>query len=261
MAYTIGELAKRSGVTVRSLHHYDEFGLLKPSGRSDSGYRLYTDADVTRLLRILAYRQMGLALKDVLRLLNSESLSLQQVLDQQINATRQQISRQQRLLDRLQYLSRRASGPDGVDADELLQAMTIMNKLDEYLDADQQQQLDRIRQSMDEGQLEAVRANWAELIPAVRAELAKGSDPTSEPVQQLAIRWMQLLRQFTNGDLQMIQKIGSMYQQEPGLQKLTGIDRELLDFIGRAFAVCAEKRELWDIDLPASPTDQPAPEK
>uniref|UniRef100_UPI0013D38749 MerR family DNA-binding transcriptional regulator n=1 Tax=Raoultella planticola TaxID=575 RepID=UPI0013D38749 len=47
--YTVGELAKRAGLTVRTLHHYEELGLLNPSGRSDAGYRRYSEADVLRL--------------------------------------------------------------------------------------------------------------------------------------------------------------------------------------------------------------------
>jgi MerR family transcriptional regulator, thiopeptide resistance regulator len=59
MALAIGALAKRAGLTVRTLHHYDAIGLLSPSGRSGGGYRLYAKADVMRLHQILALRQFG----------------------------------------------------------------------------------------------------------------------------------------------------------------------------------------------------------
>jgi DNA-binding transcriptional MerR regulator len=61
----IGEVARATGVTVRALHHYDEIGLLVPSGRSESGYRLYSDADVGRLYRIRALRGMGFTLAEI----------------------------------------------------------------------------------------------------------------------------------------------------------------------------------------------------
>ena len=63
--YTIGELAGSTGLTVRTLHHYDRIGLLQPTDRSPSGYRLYGSEDVQRLYRILALRQLGLSLKDI----------------------------------------------------------------------------------------------------------------------------------------------------------------------------------------------------
>ncbi|QJW83354.1 MerR family transcriptional regulator [Ramlibacter terrae] len=56
MHLKVGELARSTGLTVRTLHHYDEIGLLKPSGRSESGYRLYAEADVARLHAIRALR-------------------------------------------------------------------------------------------------------------------------------------------------------------------------------------------------------------
>jgi DNA-binding transcriptional MerR regulator len=65
MAFTVGELARLTGVTVRALHHYDELGLLRPSQRSDAGYRLYDDHDVLRLQQILLFRELGLPLDEI----------------------------------------------------------------------------------------------------------------------------------------------------------------------------------------------------
>ena len=62
---TVGQVAERFAVTVRTLHHYDEIGLLRPSRRSAAGYRLYTDADITRLQHVVVYRRLGLALSDI----------------------------------------------------------------------------------------------------------------------------------------------------------------------------------------------------
>lgn len=63
--YAVSELARMSGVTVRTLHHYDEIGLLVPSGRTSSGYRVYSAADAERLGHVLAYRQCGLTLAEI----------------------------------------------------------------------------------------------------------------------------------------------------------------------------------------------------
>ena len=62
---TVGQVAERFAVTVRTLHHYDEIGLLRPGRRSAAGYRLYTDADITRLQHVVVYRRLGLALSDI----------------------------------------------------------------------------------------------------------------------------------------------------------------------------------------------------
>jgi branched-chain amino acid transport system permease protein len=61
--WKVGELANRTGITVRTLHHYDEIGLLTPSERSRSGYRLYTEPDIVRLQQILSLRHLGFSLE------------------------------------------------------------------------------------------------------------------------------------------------------------------------------------------------------
>lgn len=70
MAYTIGQAARMGGVTVRTLHHYEHIGLLRPSNRSGAGYRLYAETDLDRLTRILYYRHLGFALEDIATLLS-----------------------------------------------------------------------------------------------------------------------------------------------------------------------------------------------
>jgi MerR family transcriptional regulator, thiopeptide resistance regulator len=67
---TVGEVSELAGVTVRTLHHYDEIGLLRPSGRSEAGYRLYGHADLERLQEIVVWRQLGFSLTEVQDLLD-----------------------------------------------------------------------------------------------------------------------------------------------------------------------------------------------
>lgn len=70
MELTVGQVAERYGITVRTLHHYDEVGVVRPSARSAAGYRLYGDADVARLATVVAYRRLGLALDRIVLLLD-----------------------------------------------------------------------------------------------------------------------------------------------------------------------------------------------
>lgn len=65
----VGQVADLAGTTVRTLHHFDEIRLLVPSERSPAGYRLYTDADVTRLQHVIVYRRLGFALEEIALLL------------------------------------------------------------------------------------------------------------------------------------------------------------------------------------------------
>ncbi|MBV8759423.1 MAG: MerR family transcriptional regulator [Deltaproteobacteria bacterium] len=75
MAFTVGELAKLTGVTVRTLHHYDELGLVRPSGRTAAGYRIYEERDVLRLQQVLLYRELGLALEQIAGVIDDPGFS------------------------------------------------------------------------------------------------------------------------------------------------------------------------------------------
>ncbi|MFG1673099.1 MerR family transcriptional regulator [Micromonospora sp. NPDC049282] len=70
MAYTVGQVARAARVTVRTLHHYDEIGLLRPSGRTPAGYRRYDDADLDRLQLIRYYRELGFPLDEIAEILD-----------------------------------------------------------------------------------------------------------------------------------------------------------------------------------------------
>ncbi|MDF2471510.1 MAG: MerR family transcriptional regulator, partial [Rhodococcus erythropolis] len=91
-ALTVGAAASRLGITVRTLHHWDAIGLVCPSGRSDGGYRLYTDADLGRIGRVLVYRDVGLSLDEIGILLESPAAHVDETLRGQRAELRQRIA-------------------------------------------------------------------------------------------------------------------------------------------------------------------------
>ncbi|OLB73885.1 MAG: MerR family transcriptional regulator [Actinobacteria bacterium 13_2_20CM_2_71_6] len=70
MSYSVGQVARLAGISVRTLHHYDEIGVLVPSGHSPAGYRRYSDDDLERLQRVLFYRELGFALEEIVTILD-----------------------------------------------------------------------------------------------------------------------------------------------------------------------------------------------
>ncbi len=81
---SIQELTKETGVTVRTLRYYDQIGLLKPSGKTDGGHRLYSEADVIRLQQILFLKEMGFSLKEIMNMLVTDQYSLKESLERQL---------------------------------------------------------------------------------------------------------------------------------------------------------------------------------
>lgn len=83
MSYTIGEVARLANISVRTLHYYDAVGLLVPTGRSDSGYRLYSHTDLERLQQILFYKALDFPLKDIQRIMTDSAFDRYQALLEQ----------------------------------------------------------------------------------------------------------------------------------------------------------------------------------
>lgn len=100
-SYTVGQVAALSGVSVRTLHHYDEVGLLSPRERSSAGYRLYGDDDLARLRQILYYRELDFGLDDIVAIL-ADDVTAEDHLRRQHGLMRARVERQQRLLGALE---------------------------------------------------------------------------------------------------------------------------------------------------------------
>src|SRR5262245_9136736 len=102
--YRVSELARRTGVSVRALHHYDAIGLLSPARRTAAGHRLYGERDVQRLLHIRALAQLGFSLDEVRACLERPDLALPRVLELHLARLTTHIAESQRLCQRLASL-------------------------------------------------------------------------------------------------------------------------------------------------------------
>ena len=110
--WKIGELAQRTGLTVRTLHHYDEIGLLSPAARSDGGHRVYDEAGVQRLYRIVSLRSLGFPLEAIAQALDSERFDPRAAVDDHLARLEEQIAQEQRLLSTLKTLRERLEADD-----------------------------------------------------------------------------------------------------------------------------------------------------
>ena len=99
MARTVSQVAGIAGISVRTLHHHDEIGLLKPSGRSAAGYRLYSDSDMARLQQILCFRALELPLDDIHRILTDPAYDAGAALRMQRQLLSEQAVQLRALLD------------------------------------------------------------------------------------------------------------------------------------------------------------------
>ena len=140
----VGEVARATGLTIRTLRYYDSLGLLSPAERSTAGQRLYHAADIERLYRIQALRRLGFALADIGALLRREGdRPLTEVISAQLDQVRQRIEAERRLEARLVDLQA-ALGDSGTPTDrDLITLMGSMTMLDKQLRHDYSRQAAR----------------------------------------------------------------------------------------------------------------------
>lgn len=239
----VGELARRTGVSVRTLRFYDEIGLLSPSCHSEAGYRLYGTGEVARLQQIVSLRQLGFSLAEIRDCLDRPEFSPQRAIELHVARLREQIARQQRLCERLEALAQglRATGAASVEA--FLQAMEEISMVEKYYTPEQREAIAERGRLVGEERIRQVEAEWPELIAQVRAELDRGTDPADARVQGLARRWMALVEEFTGGDPGIERSLGAMWGEETTIHGMeTAPMRELGAYIGKAMAASKDQR-------------------
>ena len=245
MDYTVGELAKRAGLTVRTLHHYEELGLLSPSGRSEAGYRRYGEADVLRLHRVLALRDAGLSLKAIAPLLDGEAPQpLAAVLQAQIEQVEAQLLAQETLLQTLRNAAKRLElHGDGGDAMQvLLDAMAIRRVHERWISPEQMRALRQQWEAMPATERDAVELEWPQLIAQARAAMEAGTDPATPDVQALVRRWLVLQKRFLEVAPGMKDTMQRMYAAEPELARQSGVTPELIAYLRRSRETLPEEQ-------------------
>jgi DNA-binding transcriptional MerR regulator/uncharacterized glyoxalase superfamily protein PhnB len=126
----VGELARASGLTVRTLHYYEQIGLLVPSRRSDGGQRIYDDSDVARLYRICLLRRVGLPLAEIGNVLDDPTWSLSAAMGRHLNELDRRLEATARLRSRVGGLLTAIGTGDRAPIDELLSTVEEMTMLD-----------------------------------------------------------------------------------------------------------------------------------
>lgn len=228
----VGELAKRTGISIRTLHHYDEIGLVSPSHRTVSGHRLYGRDEVVRLQQVLSLRQLGFPLEEIRELLARRDFDAQSLVRTHIERLKRQIAAQQDLCARLEAV---AAHYESASADEFIQAIEVMTMFDKYYTKEQLDALAQRREMFGEEQMRAFQEAWPRLIAAVKEEMERGTDPKDPKVQALAARWRELIEAFTGGDAGILDSLKNLYRGEPQFAAQQGFDPRLSEYVQKAW--------------------------
>jgi DNA-binding transcriptional MerR regulator len=230
----VGELAKRTGLSVRALHYYDEIGLLQPSKLTDSGHRLYGQAELVRLQQIKSLRQLGFSLDEIRACLDTPQFSPQHVLRLHVERLRGQIDQQERLVALLETLSASFAAGSVASADDFVNAIEGITMVDRIFSVEELEEIKARGERLGREHVRAVEAEWPGLIAKVRAEMLAGTDPASERLRPLASRWRELVREFTGGNPNIERKVRAAYVEQPALMQRAGLDTQLCAFVHSA---------------------------
>lgn len=234
----VGELARRTGLTVRTLHHYDEIGLLAPSSRTASGHRLYAMAEVMLLQKIRSLRQLGLSLDEIRDCLAQPSLSLERVFEIHLARLEEEIALRNRLRHRLEAALESLGSNGSVSLDELLETIEVTTMFDKYYTREQLQKLEERGDEVGQERIQQVQAEWMEVFADYRTAMEKGLDPGAEEVRAIAHKAQGLILEFTGGDPGISQSLKNMYQAEGPENVLNGhaidADAKLWSYMRRA---------------------------
>lgn len=229
--WSVGELARVGGVTVRALHYYDEIGLVSPSERTATGHRRYTGQDVRRFHRVRALSRLGFSLDEIRGMLTADDASPTALLTEQpadLDARAARIAEAQQrvrgLLDRM-AVDRPEPFLSTVEQTEPVVAASA------YLTEDQRQTLDRRATELGPEAVDALRAQWLELVGELRTLQREGTPPGDARVLQRVTRWQEIgtsLRGATTEDGQLAAATTALWRDNRDV-----IDQALTDRVGR----------------------------
>jgi MerR family transcriptional regulator, thiopeptide resistance regulator len=229
--WKIGELARRTGLTVRTLHHYDEIGLLSPVERSGGGHRVYGEADVQRLYRIVSLRSLGFPLEAIAAALDADGFDARAAVEDHLARLEAQMEQQRELQENLRRLLER------LGTDDFLTTIEEMTMRERYYTPEQLKELEQRRQAIGEEAIRDVEREWAEIFATLRAEMDAGTDPADPKLRPLAERGQELVAMFTGGDPGITKALKQMWENEDPEKVSHGmVDAEVMAYYGRVQA-------------------------
>lgn len=204
-------MARATGLTVRTLHHYDEIGLVRAAERTASGHRRYTDADVRRLYRVRALRGLGLSLDEIATVLDRSAddlTTLRDLLTAQLadlEARAEQLTRLRRHVGGLLEQFADSTMPD---PDRFLRALELASRAERHFT---QEQRDALRRRADQT-ADAVRAEALTLLKAVQRHQADHTPVDDPRVQALTRRIDEIGIAVHGGDERILTAAAAMWQ-------------------------------------------------
>lgn len=219
MDYSVKQLADLAGVSRRTLHYYDQIGLLRPTSVGKNGYRSYGKEALLRLQQVLFYRELGLELDSIRSILDRPGFDVMEALQEHRRTLQQRIRRLEGLIGTLDKTLRYMKGQTTMEMDELFEGFDEETQQRYEVEAAQLWGEEKVRESRrnwDSYTGERKRAILAEAGDIYRGLAGQvGTDPARPEVQKLIAAWHQNLRHFYEPNREILLGLAQAYVDDP----------------------------------------------
>lgn len=240
--YTVKQLSKLAGVTPRTLHHYDQIGLLKPSRVGDNGYRYYGEDALLCLQQILLYRELDLPLDDIKRIMGRRDFDVLGALQSHKEALQNQVTRLNRLLATVDNTIQHLKGEKPMSQKGLFEGFSeeeqekLAQEAEQMYDPETVRESNRKWKAYSAAKKESIMAESKVIYTDMIAAMPKGAD--SKEVQAILERWRKHMDYFWTPKLDQLLPLAEGYVNDPRFKSnFDKMHAGLAEFMREAVAV------------------------
>jgi DNA-binding transcriptional MerR regulator len=246
--FTVKQLSKLAGVTPRTLHHYDDIGLLKPSRIGDNGYRYYEEEALLRLQQILFYREFDLPLDEIKKIMAESSFDVLGALQSHKEALNKQVTRLNRLMQTVDNTINHMKGKTKMSAKGLFEGFTEEEQEKYAQEAEQMYDPETVRASNKKwkaysaAKKESILAEGKSIYVDLTAVMTKGAE--SKEVQAVIARWHKHMQYFWSPNDEQLLGLADLYNNDPRFREnYEKVAPNLSKFMRQAVKVYIAKRK------------------
>ena len=244
--FTVKQLSKMAGVTPRTLHHYDEVGLLKPSRIGENGYRYYGEEALLKLQQILFYRELDLPLDEIRKLMGRRDFDVLKALESHKESLSKQQARLKRLLITVDNTIQHIKGEKIMSQKSLFEGFSEEQQEKYAQEAEQMYDPETVRESNRKwkaypaAKKEAILAEGKQVYLDMIAAMPKGA--SSKEVQSIVERWRKHMDYFWTPNLEQLLGIANGYSADPRFKaNFDKMHPQLAEFMLEAVKVYVER--------------------
>ncbi|MBN1964073.1 MAG: MerR family transcriptional regulator [Anaerolineae bacterium] len=246
--YTVKQLAKLAGVSVRTLHYYDEIGLLRPSDVGENGYRHYDDGALLRLQQILFYRELDLKLADIRRLIDDPAFDAVTALRAHRAALDRKMTRLHTLVHTIDTTIEHLTGAIPMSGKQVFQGFSEEQQAEyekqamELYDPDIVRDSNRRWKAYGKQKQQAIMAEAGAIYTDFVAAMDEG--PGSATVQAIVAHWHENMRNFFEPTPEMLRGLGQHYNSNPDfMANFARFHPDLPAFLEQAITIYVDNLE------------------